>query len=149
MSDIKSQISNLSAGFTLMELMIVVVLIGVVASFAIPNYQKSIRKSHEKDAALQLTALHAANMMYKANAGDYLVGSGLGKDEINSALKINLIENELTYQYTSSDGISFQATAAFNSDNPFVIEVDERPLEKDVNPCCASSGSSCLSLPQC
>ncbi|MBE9515469.1 MAG: prepilin-type N-terminal cleavage/methylation domain-containing protein [Proteobacteria bacterium] len=37
-------------GFTLIELMIVVVIIGVIAAFAIPSYQDSIRKSKRADA---------------------------------------------------------------------------------------------------
>lgn len=39
-----------SSGFTLIELMIVVVIIAVIAAFAIPSYQDSIRKSKRADA---------------------------------------------------------------------------------------------------
>jgi len=37
-------------GFTMIELMIVVVIIAIIAAFAIPSYQDSIRKSKRADA---------------------------------------------------------------------------------------------------
>ena len=41
-------------GFTLMELMIVVAIVGIVASIAIPSYQESVRKSRRAAARAQL-----------------------------------------------------------------------------------------------
>ena len=58
-------------GFTLMELMVVVIIIGVIAAFAIPNYSKSIQKAHERDMLVQLTSIHASNLLYRSYDGKY------------------------------------------------------------------------------
>lgn len=46
-------------GFTLIELMITIVIIGILASIALPGYQNSVRKSHR--SAAQAEMLDIAN----------------------------------------------------------------------------------------
>lgn len=59
-----------SRGFTLIELMIVVAVIGVLSSIAVPQYQNYIKKSQLGAAVATLAAL-------KINAEDYIAGQGL------------------------------------------------------------------------
>ncbi|WP_195704263.1 pilin [Vibrio sp. VB16] len=58
-----------SSGFTLIELMIVVAVIGVLSSIAIPQYQNYIKKS-------QLGAAMATVAALKINVEDYIATSG-------------------------------------------------------------------------
>ena len=51
-------------GFTLMELMIVVVIVGILAAIAYPNYQESVRKSRRSDAKTALSDLAARQEQY-------------------------------------------------------------------------------------
>jgi len=46
----KRSVSRSMSGFTLLELMIVVVVVGVLMAVALPSYQDSVRKSRRSDA---------------------------------------------------------------------------------------------------
>lgn len=139
---------NPRKAFTLTELMVVVILIGIIAAFALPNYQKSIRKAHERDAVVQLMAIHAACKIYNAQTGHYLEGS-LDIKGINEQLGLNVIENGMDYTYSSTTPDEFYATAQWPGDDSFTIYIDQRPIEKDTNPCCSKYHGDCPSLPEC
>src|SRR5205085_214370 len=53
---------RMSRGFTLVEMMIVVGVIGVIASIAIPNYQKLTARSHRSE---MLTTLSKVRLYFK------------------------------------------------------------------------------------
>src|SRR5690606_3755376 len=52
------------SGFTIMELMTGVVIIGILTSVALPSYQEQLRKSRRSDARITLENLAAAQEIY-------------------------------------------------------------------------------------
>lgn len=63
----KSSIS----GFTLLELLVVMVIIGLLAAYVAPKYFAQIGKSEVKTAAAQIDALGKALDQYRLDVGHY------------------------------------------------------------------------------
>lgn len=58
-------------GFTLIELMLVVALVAILLTIAVPSYQDSVRKSRRADAVAGLTQLQLLQERYRANNPAY------------------------------------------------------------------------------
>jgi len=103
MADIRK---NFCRAFTLIELMIVLVILGLIAAFAIPNYNNAITASRMDDAEIQLRAIHAANRIYRlqsTNSQYWPTSANQDINAINTNLGLNIIPNNITYQ---CDGVA-------------------------------------------
>ncbi|MDO8314890.1 MAG: type II secretion system major pseudopilin GspG [Rugosibacter sp.] len=59
------------AGFTLLELLVVMVIIGMLASFVAPKFFAQIGKSQTKTARAQIDALEKSLDQYRLDTGHY------------------------------------------------------------------------------
>ena len=95
-------------GFTLIELVITIAIIGIIASLAYPSYQNSVMKSRRADATSALLKLQMDQEKHRANNAAYaaVVGAaGLGwpsETTENGYYKIAI---------TANDAAGFTATA--------------------------------------
>jgi type IV pilus assembly protein PilA len=109
-----------SKGFTLVEIMIVVVIIGLLAAMAIPAFQKVRTSSLEKTVLNDARQIGAAAQQYYMEYGantvtwDYTAASGAVGGPLQSWVK------QISKNYTVSTG----AIDATNTTNAFTIQLN-------------------------
>jgi len=65
-------------GFSLIELLIVVVIIGIIAAIAIPNLLAARRSANEGSAVSAMRTLHGAQMTYASTYGNANYAAAIG-----------------------------------------------------------------------
>ncbi len=99
-------------GFTLLELLIVIIIIGILASLALPNFGKSKENVLNKEAISNLKLMQVAEKGHYLEMNTYYPSPAVSTSNIaniNDNLKLSLNANNWTYTVWSSTGCS-QAT---------------------------------------
>lgn len=74
---------NNTRGFTLIELMIVIVIVGILFAVALPSYQSSVLRGHRADAQSILMDISAREERFMAQNNTYTT-------DINTAAGLNI-----------------------------------------------------------
>lgn len=78
-------------GFTLIELMIVVAIIGILAAIAIPNFRNYQLKAKSSEAKVNLGAISTSEMAYYAENDEYLTCTA-SPETINGGKKTTWVD---------------------------------------------------------
>jgi general secretion pathway protein G len=95
-------ILNNEKGFTLVELIVVVIIVGILASVAIPMLSGNIEKAKKSEAMAALGSYRTAFRMYYLQYSDY----PSSKDQMNSFIKSEDVDGKYfksgDYTYASN-----------------------------------------------
>jgi prepilin-type N-terminal cleavage/methylation domain-containing protein len=103
-------------GFSLIEILIVVVILGIIAAIAIPNLLASRRAANEGSAIASLRTYHSAQLTYQATtgAGNY---AGISTNAFAELASVRLLDEVLGSGIKSGYSFVGYSTAASNG-NP-------------------------------
>jgi prepilin-type N-terminal cleavage/methylation domain-containing protein len=116
-----------SAGFTLIELMIVVVIVGILTTLAIPRFMQSATKSKQSEAKLILKQIYVNQRTYRQQSminSYYIPGVPASATNPNALGTIWIeIMPDAKYTYTVAGGANtFTVTATANIDDDPAID---------------------------
>ena len=102
-------------GFTLVELAVVIVIIGVLAAFGVPQFLKSVERSKAAEAFNYLSAVRSAQERYLAKEGAYCVSSDSAKLDITQVAPKYFSVGTITADHTASSSPSWELTLTRNT----------------------------------
>ena len=138
------------------EVILVVVILGVMAGYAIPQYQNAYLKAVEKRHTAMAVAIYGASQIYYSKHGNQYpdLWGAYNMADVNSTLGLNLsMEGIYYFGYWSPSPLHDRFSAEIkygNTGDPgyFNICITQHPLgNTDPNPCCVSG--YCPTLPAC
>ena len=111
-------------GFTLIEVLIVVMIVGVLAAIGIPQFSASLEKAKGTDAKTGLAQIYRSEIEYAANRiGNYTNSL----TELMNVSEITLMDRYWSFSITTPTSITFTATAtrSSGSHNGETVTIDE------------------------
>ena len=99
------KMNNNEKGFSLVELLVVVIIIAIVAAIAIPNLLASRRAANEASAVSSLRTIHSAEVTYFSTTGQNALYGSL--TQLNAD---GLIDTQFTNSPARRSGYDFVAT---------------------------------------
>ena len=130
--------TNKTSGFTLVELAVVVVIIGVLAAFGVPQFRNAVERSKASEAFAYLSSVREAQERYLAKEGAYAADAT--KLDINQQQPKYFSVGDLTASETAwnqqltrlSGAAGYSYTVSYNQDG-YDTNDENSTIEKAAN----------------
>ncbi len=122
-------LSQYSRGFTLIELMVVVVIVGILASIAYPSYIQAVQASHRSDAQARLLEVSQDMKRCFTEQNVYNSGSCPTNPDDTERYSVTLVATASGYTLTATP----QATGGQNSDRCGTMSVNHLGIQLPAN----------------
>ena len=119
---------TMKKGFSILELMIIMVIVAIISTFAIPSYAKYNERSRAKNAEANLLVIHNMEKRYKMDNGVYYecatspcpgfscpATAGCTIKIINEALGLFIRDAYFTYNIAIDGVLGYKVTATRSS----------------------------------
>jgi len=129
-------------GFTLIELIIVVVVIGILVAFASPQFAVTRERALDREARAAIALIQAAEKIYRMEEGLYYPspsGTETSIPNINNLLRLDLPTDATGWVYSVNSSAQ-QATARRNKPGGRAYSI---PFNSDTITCAGTASDPC------
>jgi type IV pilus assembly protein PilA len=131
-------------GFTLVELMVVIVIVGILAAVAIPKFMDASHKAKASEFPTMLTAIYTGQQAHNAENGSF--APNLSTLRNMSGVDVSSTSKWFSYAVTAPTTSTFTGTAtvktpfgvALTSDNATVKEDNSKTATDNLKKYCPS-----------
>jgi prepilin-type N-terminal cleavage/methylation domain-containing protein len=125
-----SEIPMTKTGFNLMELLVVIVIIGVLATLGFAQYGTYRERTLDQEAQANLRLIVAAERIYRMEVGDYW--SRASRDDINAGLRMLIPAGNWNYRATATCA---EATRAAGTARQWSLDYNNPDAPPATTPC--------------
>lgn len=130
-------------GFSLVEVLVVIIIIGILVALALPGFGVTKERTLDKEAKASLRLIQAAQKIYRMEMGFYFPSATSSSDVnlINTNLKVRLpVPPKTLFWNYMVDAVIQQIRATRNKTGGryFTMSFDYTGLDKDI-PCTPNS----------
>lgn len=125
------------SGFTLLELVVVVVIISILVSLAVPIYRKAVQKAKDRDAQAMLMLVQQAEKVFREETGSFI--NCADTFDCSNVLRLNLSSGSWDYSASDADENDFCAQAqgvGIGTADCWYINAASAEVSTKVSPCC-------------